>query len=116
MKTKSQSGVLDGAILKYTYAELGTVIVEFYDGLTKFEWIEGPLCGQAAKDFPYLARKFMDQQYIANWHEPDAHAFVTLIIDLQNSRVYSSVLASYSTEDEEVWLHEAELHVSEGIS
>jgi hypothetical protein len=106
---KTPCHVLDGAIFEYTYAELGTVVVEFYDGLVKFQWIAGALQGEAGEGFAYLAKQISASHYLANWHEPEARAFVTLFIDLQENRVHSSVLAAYTTEDEQVWLHEAVL-------
>ncbi len=106
---------LDGAELEYTYAELGTVIVNFYDGLVKFNWIDGPLAGESGSDFPYRLTRLSPDQYLANWHEPAARGFVTLFIDLPEKRVFSSVLANYGAEEEQVWLHEATLKRSHGI-
>ena len=57
----------------------------------------------------------MADQFIANWHEPEAQAFVTLVIDLPNDKVYSSVLAAYGSAEEQVWLHEADLHETRGL-
>ena len=115
MTVETHNHELDGAEFEYTYAELGTVVVKFYDGLVKFEWIDGPLGGESGCDFPYRVKRLSTHQYLANWHEPAARGFVTLFIDLSKKRFYSSVLAAYGTEEEQVWLHEATLNRCEGI-
>ena len=115
MTTETHNHELDGVELEYTYAELGTVVVRFYEGLVQFEWLDGPLSGESGSDFPYRVKQLSDHQFLANWHEPEARGFVTLFIDLAEGRVYSSVLASYDTSEEQVWLHEATLKRSEGL-
>ena len=115
MTIETHNHELDDAELEYTYAELGTVVVKFYDGLVKFKWKDGPLSGESGSDFPYRVKQLSTHQYLANWHEPAARGFVTLFIDLPERRVYSSVLASYGTKDEQVWLHEAKLKRCEGV-
>ena len=115
MTVETENHELYGAEFEYAYAELGTVIVNFYDGLVKFNWIDGPLAGESGSDFPYRVKQLSDDQFLANWHEPKARGFVTLFIDLAERRVYSSVLASYATPEEQVWLHEATLKRSEGL-
>jgi hypothetical protein len=116
MSSETHSHILDGTVFRYTYIELGTVVVEFYKGLVSFEWLDGALCGEVGEDFPYRAKQLNDHQFIANWHEPEARGFVTIFIDLSQRKVYSSVLASYATEDEQIWLHEARLHEFEGVT
>lgn len=44
-----------------------------------------------------------------NWHEPDAHGFVTLHIDFQTNQVHGSVLAAYATNEEQVLFHRASM-------
>ena len=104
---EKNSGILDGTLLEYTYPELGTVIVEFYNGLMRFEWIAGPLKGEVGKDFVYRARELGESRYFVSWHEPEQRGFVTLFADLEKGSVCSSVLAGYATEDEQVLFHEA---------
>ena len=103
------TGILDGTLMVYTYPEMGTVRVSFDNGSVSFEWIAGPLKGEAGEDFAYRARKVGDDQFFANWHEPDAHGFVTLHIDFKAERVHSSVLAAYATDDEQVLFHSASI-------
>jgi hypothetical protein len=103
------TGLLDGTLMVYTYPEMGTVSVSYRNGSVSFEWVDGPLKGEAGKDFAYRARKVGDEQFFVNWHEPDAHAFVTLHIDFQTDRVHSSVLAAYATDEEQVLFHRASI-------
>ena len=98
---------LDGTRMVYTYDEMGTVRVVFDGGRVSFEWLAGPLEGQAGSDFAYRARKVGDDQYFVNWHEPAAGGFVTLFVDFPAERVCSSVLAGYATDDEQVFFHSA---------
>jgi len=100
-------GILDGKLLVYTYPEMGTVRVSFDNGSVSSEWIAGPLKGEAGEDFAYRARKVGSDQFFVNWHEPDAHGFVTLHIDFEAGCVHSSVLAAYATSDEQVLFHRA---------
>jgi hypothetical protein len=104
------AGLLDGTLMSYSYPEMGTVRVTYRNGRVSFEWIDGPLKGQAGEDFAYRARKVGDDQFFVNWHEPDAHGFVTLHIDFQRGAVHSSVLAAYATDDEQVLFHRASIH------
>ena len=101
--------VLDGTLMVYTYPEMGTVRVSFDSGSVSFEWIAGPLKGEAGENFPYRARKAGDDQFFVNWHEPDARGFVTLYIDFKAEQVCSSVLAAYATDDEQVFFHSASI-------
>tara|TARA_A100001037_G_C14647027_1_gene412744 strand:+ start:75 stop:428 length:354 start_codon:yes stop_codon:yes gene_type:complete len=98
---------LDGTRMVYTYPEMGTVRVSFAGGSVSFEWLAGLLEGQSGSDFPYRARKVGDDQFFVNWHELEAHGFVTLHVDFQAERVRSSVLAAYATGNEQVFLHSA---------
>ena len=107
MVDHSVTDTLDGTRMVYTYPEMGTVRVSFAGGGVSFEWLAGPLAGESGSDFAYRARKVGDDQFFVNWHEPDAHGFVTLHINFQEERVCSSVLAAYGTDDEQVFFHSA---------
>lgn len=106
---EAATGILDGTSMVYTYPEMGTVSVSYRNGSVSFEWIAGPLEGEAGQDFAYRARKLGDGRFFVNWHEPDAHGFVTLHIDLQTNRVHSSVLAAYATNEERILFHRASI-------
>jgi hypothetical protein len=103
------TGILDGTVMVYTYPEMGTVRVTFDSGTVSFEWIAGPLEGEAGAGFAYHARKVGDDQFFVQWHEADAHGFVTLYVDFEAERVCSSVLAAYATDDEQVLFHAASI-------
>jgi hypothetical protein len=103
------TGILDGPTMVYTYPEMGTVSVSCRSGCVSFEWIDGPLKGEAGEDFAYRARRVGDDQFFVNWHEPEAHGFVTLHIDFQAGHVHSSVLAAYGTDEEQVLFHRASI-------
>ena len=91
--TDTTSGVIDGIIMRYTYDEMGTVRVSYESGHISFEWLAGPLAGEAGSGFPYRARKVGAQQYFVNWHEPELPGFVTLFIDFDAGHVHSSLIA-----------------------
>jgi len=103
------TGILDGTLMVYTYPEMGTVSVSYRDGIVSFEWTDGPLKGEVGKNFAYRARKVGEDQFFVNWHEPEAHGFVTLHIDFQAGHVHSSVLAAYATDEEQVLFHRASI-------
>jgi MoaF-like len=103
------SGILDGTLMVYTYPEMGTVSVSYRNGSVSFEWVAGPLKGEVGEDFVYRAREVGGDQFFVNWHEPDAHGFVTLHIDFQAGWVHSSVLAAYATNEEQILFHRASI-------
>ena len=109
------TNALDGKRLNYTYAEMGTVVVELKDGKLGFEWIDGPLRGQSGQDFAYHAREVGNEQYFVSWHEPKERGFVTLYLDLKNDCACSSVLAAYATEDEQSLFHSASINSVEDL-
>ena len=100
---------LDGTRMVYTYPEMGTVRVSFDGGRVSFDWTAGPLEGEAGEGFAYRARELGDDRFFVNWHEPEAHGFVTLYIDFEAGLVHSSVLAAYATDDEQALFHSASI-------
>ena len=109
------TNALNGKRLNYTYAEMGTVVVELNDGRLGFEWIDGPLQGQSGQDFDYHAREVGDDQYFVSWHEPKSRGFVTLYLDLENRFACSSVLAGYATDEEQSLFHSASINAVETV-
>ena len=107
--------MLDGITMQYTYREMGTVRVSYEKGCISFEWIKGPLQGETGKGFTYRAREVGDRQYFVNWHEPELPGFVTLYLDFQTSRVHSSLLAAYGTDDEQIHFDTASIDSVEGL-
>ena len=100
------SGILDGKSITYQYEDLGTVKLNFELGLLSFEWIEGPYKGASGQDHNYVAKKVGSEIFL-NWFEEKDSSLITLLIDLEQSRVHSSGLISPKSEDEMVLFHEA---------
>ena len=100
------SGHLDGSEFQYTYEDGSEVVLTFYDGLVKFEFLQGPLAGQADQDLPYRSRVIDDQVYFIDWHNEPVGSFVTLYIDVPRSRLFGSALIWYNS-DEPVELFDA---------
>jgi hypothetical protein len=106
---------LDGTRLEYTYAEMGTVVVQFDSGRLGFEWTQGPLKGVSGQNFDYRPRQVGDDLFFVNWHEPEARGFVTLYLDLKSNFACSSVLAAYATDDEQTLFHSASVNRVESL-
>ena len=62
---------------------MGTVKVSYREGCVSFGWTDGPLKGEGGEGFAYRARKVGEEQFFVNWHEAEAHGFVTLQIDFR---------------------------------
>lgn len=103
---KLQSHILDGTEIEYTYPDEGTVVVTFYEGLVKFNWIAGPSSGEKGGGHAYRARKVSDDEYFVNWYELDTHDFITLLINFETKKVYGSALLA---KDESVIFDEAKI-------
>ncbi len=106
LSPKIQSHILDGTEIEYTYPDEGAVVVTFYEGLVKFNWIAGPASGEKGGGHAYRARKISDDEYFVNWHELDTHDFVTLLINFKTKKVYGSALLA---KDESVIFDEAKI-------
>ena len=85
-----QSHLLDGTEIEYVYPDEGTVVVTFYDGFVRFNWIAGPFTGANGSGFIYRARKTGHEEYLVNWQESDSHDFVTLLANFDTKKVYGS--------------------------
>ena len=102
-------GLLDGTTMQYTYNELGTVRASYENGCIGFEWLAGPMQGEADDGFPYNAREVGKDRYFVSWHEPELPGFVTLYIDFALGEVSSSVLMAYATENEQIHFDSASI-------
>ncbi len=102
----SSSTLLDGVELQYKYEDGGEVVLAFYDGCVRFEFLNGPLAGTKHEDLTYLSRELDEKVYFVRWHNKDVGSYVTLYIDLPRSRVFGSALIWYSS-DEPVDLFDA---------
>lgn len=95
----SSSTLLDGIELQYVYEDGGEVVLAFYDGYVRFEFLNGPMAGTRHDDLAYLSRELDDQVYLVRWHNKDVSSYVTLYIDFPRSRVFGSALIWYSSDD-----------------
>lgn len=93
-----QSGHLDGSEFQYTYEDGSEVVLTFYGGKVKFEFLQGPLAGETDQDIPYRSRAIDDQVYFIDWHNEAVGSFVTLYIDVPRSRIFGSALIWYKSE------------------
>ena len=100
--SEAKHGLLDGITMQYSYTELGTVRASYKNGCIGFEWLAGPMQGEAANGFPYNAREVGEDRFFVSWHEPELPGFVTLFIDFSLGQVSSSVLMAYATENEQI--------------
>ena len=105
----TESHILDGTEVEYTYPDEGTVVVTFYDGLVKFNWIAGPFSGASGSDFIYRARQIAEGEFFVNWHESSTQDFVNLLINFNTGKVYGSALLRYATENESIIFDAAEI-------
>ncbi len=95
----SSSTLLDGVELQYMYEDGGEVVLAFYDGYVRFEFLNGPLAGTKHEDLAYLSRELDEQVYFVRWHNRDVGSYVTLYIDFPRSRVFGSALIWYSSDN-----------------
>ena len=102
--------MLDGTELEYTYTDGGSVILTFYDGLLKFRWTAGPNEGASGEGFEYNARMIGDDRYVVVWRMIEDRNYLTMVIDLGQSSLFTSALLGYGTEQEGVLFDEATIH------
>ncbi len=99
--------LLDGAELEYSYTDGGAVVLTFYGGLLKFRWIAGPFTGETGEDLAYKVRSVGDDIFLVNWHDTEGQTFVSLVINFQSNKLYSSALLEYQTDQELALFDEA---------
>lgn len=103
---------LDGKSITYTYQELGTVRLDFADGLVRFEWLKGPNAGNQGEGSPYQVKLVAPKAYFLNWIEEKDSTTITLFINLEKGEVHSSGIVSPGTEQEmHIW-HSAKIEKS----
>lgn len=100
LKYTTAEHLLDGTSFEYYYQTGGGLKIAFADGKLEYEWISGSRKGNKAGDIAYQSRKIGNELFIVNWQEKDKPDFVTLVIDLEHSVMYSSAILRYGTEDE----------------
>lgn len=103
----NESNLLDGTSVTYSYEDLGTVKLDFYNGFITYEWLEGAFVGMIVKDHSYKVQKIGKKMYLINWYEDSRSSLVTLVLDFKENKVYSSALLNPKTEKEVVLFHHA---------
>lgn len=93
--------LLDGTSMTYYYQNGAAVKAKFQDGNFHFEWLAGPLKGAVGAE-AYRSRKIGDKLYVINFMVQANKTFVTLIFNFNQNVMYSSVLFSPNTEDEQI--------------
>ena len=100
LKYATAEHLLDGTSFEYFYQTGGGLKIAFADGKLQYEWISGPRTGNKAEGIPYQSRKIGKEQFVVNWQEKDKPDFVTLIINFEQSVMYSSAILRYGTKEE----------------
>lgn len=101
----NNSNTLDGNSVTYNYPDLGTVKVDFYDGLLKYEWIEGQFAGMKSEGYTYQAKEIADKIYMFNWLEKPHYSFITVVLNLAQNTMQSSAILQPQTEQEMLLFH-----------
>lgn len=94
----TQTGDINGLANKrveYTYTTGDRVILSIGPATLSFTWIGGHLDGTRIEGLKYICNQTREGQFLINWHNQDAHSFVTLLIDLTEKKVYGSALVEY---------------------
>ena len=94
--------LLDGTSMNYYYQNGSAVHVEFLDGQFKFKWIAGPNKDAEGSE-EYRSRKIGDKMYVINFMVKANKTFVTLIFNFNQNVMYSSVLFSPGTDEEQIF-------------
>lgn len=101
MQSKDQTNFLDGKTIDYTYEGGWRFRVRFGDGRVGYEFLgetEGEV-SNANENIPYQARQIREGLYHVVWHETDIGDLVSLVIDIENERIYSAALLGYREAD-----------------
>ncbi len=107
--SEPDSKMLDGKSFQYAYEDGGKVLLTFYDGKLKYNWLEGIFKGVEESGLTYIARRVSESQYLVNWYDKGNNNFVTLLIDLHSLTLYSSALLYFNSEKEGTFFDEANI-------
>ncbi len=105
MIEEGEAHMLDGRTIDYTYDGGWRFKVRFYDGLAAYQFLgeDGASVSNSNEDIPYQSRLIRENLYHVVWHEKDIGDLVSLVIDIENNRVFSAALLAYG--DPEAMLH-----------
>lgn len=91
--------LLDGYSLNYQYQSGDAIYIRFEDGELTYKWIAGSSQGSPTKTLPYQSRVIDEDIFLINWHEKVEKNFITLVLNLKNRMVSSSVIVDYGTKN-----------------
>lgn len=109
MNNVSEINTLANMKLEYTYSTGERVILSIGEETLGFEWIGGEMDGLKIADLKYRCMTARDGQFIINWHNPNMHSFVTLLIDLETRKLNGSAIIGYTDDAPAEIFHEAEI-------
>ncbi len=99
--------MLDGTTVGWEYEGGRAYELRLEDGMLTYRRTNGRESREWRSLVPYLAHEVGEGQFMVGWQETDFGNYVTLFIDLANSRVYSSaLLGDYD------WIHFQEAEIS----
>lgn len=85
--------------LEYTYSTGDKVILSIGKETLSFEWIGGQLDGTKIGDLEYTCKGTRDGQFLLKWHNLNAKSYVTLLIDIKESKVFGSAIMYYQSDE-----------------
>lgn len=98
---------LDGTTVAWQYEAGRAYELRMEDGMLTYRRTNGREAREWRSLVPYNAHEVGEGQYMVGWQETDNMNYVTLFIDLANSKVYSSaLLGNYD------WIHFQEATIS----
>ena len=98
---------LDGTTVAWQYEAGRAYELRLEDGMLTYRRTNGRESREWRSLVPYHAHEVGEGQYMVGWQETDFMNYVTLFIDLANSKVYSSaLLGNYD------WIHFQEAEIS----
>ena len=99
-ETQPAAHLLNGTSMDYHYDDGGGIHMEIYDGMLKYEWIEGTRKGNGNKDLEYNSRKIGDKMYLVSWLEASHPDYTSLIFDFKNKIMYSTGIFRFGSENQ----------------
>ena len=92
--------LLDGTSMNYYYQNGSGIHIQLYEGMLRYEWVEGPRKGKGNKDLAYHSRKIGPNMYVINWLEKAHPDFMTLIFNFNNNVMYSSGILRFGAKEQ----------------
>jgi len=86
------TGELDGTLLGWEYKGGRNYELKMDGGMVTYRRTNGTEAREWRSVVPYLAHKVHEGEYMIGWHEKDISNYVTLFINLNDSKLYSSAL------------------------